>query len=90
MFPYAIVPVILLVIAALIWTWWTSRQERDPASSVDSFSRALTAMQPGSEPSEGRRRPTGSVSVDGAVPTDVDVAAAEAEAEPQADDGEDR
>lgn len=56
MFTYAVVPIILLVVAALIWTWWTSRQDRDPASSVDSFTRALTAMQPGEAPTKGRKR----------------------------------
>lgn len=45
--PYVFVPLIVVVIAALVWSWWTARSERDPASSVDSFHRALTAMQPG-------------------------------------------
>jgi hypothetical protein len=45
--PYVFVPLIVVVIAALAWSWWTARSERDPASSVDSFHRALTAMQPG-------------------------------------------
>lgn len=58
MLPFAVVPIILLVVAALLWTWWTSRQDRDPASSVDSFNRALTAMQPGSAPAKSRRRAT--------------------------------
>ena len=45
--PYLFVPLILLVVAALAWTWWTARADRDPASSVDHFNRALSAMQPG-------------------------------------------
>lgn len=44
--PYLFVPLILLVVAALVWTWWTARADRDPASSVDHFNRALSAMQP--------------------------------------------
>jgi hypothetical protein len=44
--PYLFVPLIVLVVAALAWSWWTARSDRDPASSVDNFNRALTAMRP--------------------------------------------
>lgn len=45
--PYVILPLIVMVVLALVWSWWTARAGRDPASSVNSFNRALTAMQPG-------------------------------------------
>lgn len=45
--PYVFVPLIVVVIAALAWSWWTARADRDPAASVHSFNRALSAMQPG-------------------------------------------
>lgn len=41
-----IVPLILVVLGVLAWTWWAARAGRDPVSSVDSFNRALSAMQP--------------------------------------------
>ncbi|MBW3620761.1 MAG: hypothetical protein KY461_10990 [Actinobacteria bacterium] len=44
--PYLFIPLILLVVAALVWSWWTARSDRDPTSSVGSFNRALSAMQP--------------------------------------------
>lgn len=44
---YVFVPLIVLVAAGLFWTWWSSRTDRDPVSSVHSFNRALHAMQPG-------------------------------------------
>lgn len=44
---YLFVPLILLVVVALVWSWWTARSDRDPASSVGHFNRALSAMQPG-------------------------------------------
>jgi hypothetical protein len=44
---YVFVPLILVVISLLFWSWWSARTERDPAASVDSFNRALTAMEPG-------------------------------------------
>lgn len=48
-------PLALVVVAGLAW-WWTGRSD-DPANSVDSFSRALTAMQPTSgRPDRGRRQ----------------------------------
>lgn len=43
---FVVVPLILVVAVGLAWTWWTSRVERDPVSSVTSFERALAAMQP--------------------------------------------
>jgi predicted negative regulator of RcsB-dependent stress response len=49
---------IVAVVAVLAWTWWSARAERDPASSVDTFSRALHAMQPsaaGDRPDEPER-----------------------------------
>lgn len=50
---YLLIPVMLAVAAALAWSWWSGRIGRDPASSVDSFHRALDAMQPRLNP-EGR------------------------------------
>lgn len=53
-----LVPLVLVVLAVIGWTWWASRAGRDPITSVDRFNRALSAMQPGSaepaarEPSE--------------------------------------
>lgn len=44
-----LIPLALVVLAVLGWTWWASRAGRDPISSVDRFHRALDAMQP-SEP----------------------------------------
>lgn len=38
----------LLIIGAvgvLLNAWWTGRQSRDPASSVATFHRAMTAME---------------------------------------------
>lgn len=32
--------------ATLLWKWWVTRGDRDPAGSVDSFHRALSAMRP--------------------------------------------
>lgn len=43
---YVFILLIVAVVVVLAWTWWSARSERDPASSVDTFSRALTAMQP--------------------------------------------
>lgn len=43
---FVFVALIVAVVAVLAWTWWSARAERDPASSVDTFSRALHAMQP--------------------------------------------
>ena len=37
----------LLIVAAivlLVRSWWSGRRDRDPAASVHSFQRALTAM----------------------------------------------
>lgn len=45
---YVFILLIVAVVAVLAWTWWSARSERDPASSVDTFSRALSAMQPAS------------------------------------------
>ena len=50
---YVFILLIVAVVAVLAWTWWSARSERDPASSVDTFSRALSAMQPAS--SDDRR-----------------------------------
>lgn len=58
---YVLVPVILVVVAGLLWTWWSTRTERDPVSSVDSFHRALEAMQPervGARERRGGRGPS--------------------------------
>lgn len=41
-----VIPLILVVLVVLLWTWWAARAGRDPVSSVDSFNRALSAMQP--------------------------------------------
>lgn len=43
---YLFVPLILFVVAALVWSWWTARADRDPTSSVSHFNRALSAMEP--------------------------------------------
>lgn len=43
---YLLIPVMLAVSAALAWSWWSGRIGRDPVSSIDSFHRALDAMQP--------------------------------------------
>lgn len=43
---FVFVALIVAVVAVLAWTWWSARAERDPVSSVDTFSRALHAMQP--------------------------------------------
>lgn len=47
---YLLIPVMLAVSAALAWSWWTGRIGRDPVSSIDSFHRALDAMQPSLHP----------------------------------------
>jgi predicted negative regulator of RcsB-dependent stress response len=52
---YLFVLLIAVVVLVLAWTWWSARSERDPASSVDTFSRALNAMQPSS--AGGSKRP---------------------------------
>lgn len=36
----------VVIVATLIWSWWSGRLGRDPASTVDHFHRALTAMSP--------------------------------------------
>ncbi len=43
---YVFVSLILIVAAGLARSWWLARNDRDPITSVDSFNRALTAMQP--------------------------------------------
>lgn len=43
---YLLIPLILVVAAALAWSWWSGHEVRDPTSSIDSFHRALEAMQP--------------------------------------------
>lgn len=45
-----VLPLVVLAVAVIVRAWWSARSELDPYSSVDSFHRALTAMQPG----EGR------------------------------------
>lgn len=45
-----LVPLLLVVLAVLVWTWWASRAGRDPISSVDRFHRALSAMEPSEPP----------------------------------------
>ena len=51
---FVFVPLIVIVVGALVWTWWAGRSARDPISSVDSFNRALTAMQPSDHARGGR------------------------------------
>ncbi|MBW3664673.1 MAG: hypothetical protein KY469_16360 [Actinobacteria bacterium] len=43
---YLFLPIIVIVAVGLAWTWWEGRVDRDPASSVDHFHRALAAMEP--------------------------------------------
>lgn len=43
---YLLIPLMLAVSALLAWSWWSGRIGRDPVSSIDSFHRALDAMQP--------------------------------------------
>lgn len=45
---FALVLAMVVLVLGLLWAWW-SRLGRDPQSTVADFSRALTAMQPGSE-----------------------------------------
>lgn len=45
---FALVLTMVVLVIGLLWAWW-SRLGRDPQSTVADFSRALTAMQPGSE-----------------------------------------
>lgn len=47
---YLLIPVMLGVSAVLAWSWWSGRIGRDPVSSIDSFHRALDAMQPSLNP----------------------------------------
>ncbi len=49
---YVLVPLMLVVAAALAWTWWLGHEARDPVSSIHSFHRALEAMQPQSAQAE--------------------------------------
>lgn len=65
------VPLVLVVVTAVVWTWWASRSGRDPVSSVDSFHRALDAMQP-TRPESSRSTPDPS-----AATSDSDVATSE-------------
>lgn len=56
---YLFLPIIVIVAVGLVWTWWEGRVDRDPASSVDHFHRALAAMEPvrGSDDADvGRQR----------------------------------
>ena len=56
---YLFLPIIVIVAVGLVWTWWEGRVDRDPASSVDHFHRALAAMEPVravEQPSGGRQR----------------------------------
>lgn len=43
---YVIIPLTLVVVGTLLWAWWEDRLGRDPVSSIDSFHRALSAMEP--------------------------------------------
>lgn len=48
--------VALLIVAAigvLLTSWLNGRRDRDPASSVDSFSRAMTAIHNSTPPAPG-------------------------------------
>lgn len=59
MFEFALLPLVVLVVAVIAWLLLSGRGERDPASSVDAFHRALNAMQPGGaeRSSQGRGGP---------------------------------
>lgn len=50
-----VIPLVAVAVAVIGWTWWSARTERDPSSSVDSFHRALSAMEPGAD--SARRTP---------------------------------
>lgn len=43
---FLIVLTMAVIVAALIWSWWSGRIGRDPAATVDHFHRALSAMSP--------------------------------------------
>ncbi len=44
---FVLVPLMLVAAVSLAWLWWNGRAGRDPVASIDSFHRALEAMQPG-------------------------------------------
>lgn len=73
---YVFVPLILAVLVALAWSWWTARADRDPTSSVDSFNKALTAMRPAAGRGDGSSTsPEADAGEPDATPTrDADVA----------------
>lgn len=43
---YVLVPLMIVVAVSIVWNWRADRVGRDPVSSIDSFHRALEAMQP--------------------------------------------
>jgi hypothetical protein len=48
---YVLVTVMAVLLVLLLWMWWTDRLGRNPKTTVDSFHRALAAMQP--DPPQG-------------------------------------
>lgn len=68
------VPLIVLVVAVVAWLWVARRKRRDPVSSVDSFHRALHAMEPSQAPATREAgRSTEQERADRAVSADVRV-----------------
>ncbi|MFP5309832.1 MAG: hypothetical protein ACLGIR_09695 [Actinomycetes bacterium] len=41
-----LVPAILVLVAVLVRSVWSGRSERDPGASIESFTRALSAIEP--------------------------------------------
>ncbi|MBW3576141.1 MAG: hypothetical protein KY462_00065 [Actinobacteria bacterium] len=56
---FVLIPIMVIVVCVLAWSWWSGRVARNPVTSVDNFHRALAAMQPGhdtSAPAEASAR----------------------------------
>ena len=63
---------IVLAVGALVSSWLGARRDRDPASSVQTFSRAMHAMGSSSEPGRPLVRTMGGPSADRADGSDQD------------------
>jgi hypothetical protein len=68
---FALILAMVVLVIGLLWAAW-SRLGRDPQSTVADFSRALSAMQPGSEKAEARGEPSSADGVSGDEPEDTD------------------